>query len=194
MMKIGLYFGTFNPIHIGHMAIANYMVEFTEIQQLWFVVSPQNPFKEEKHLLKDYHRLEMVNRAIDDDERFRASGVEFRLPRPSYTINTLAYLQEAHPNHEFYLVMGSDNLSHFHKWKNAALILQSHHVLVYPRAGDPLPDQTLHPHIHCVNAPRMEISASFIRQAIADGKNISCFIPPKAYQYLQEMNFYRKKQ
>jgi len=191
-MKIGLYFGTFNPVHIGHLAIASYMVEFTEIQQLWFVISPQNPFKKEKHLLKDYHRLEMVNRAIEDDDRFRASGIEFKLPRPSYTIDTLTYLQEAHPNHEFYLLMGSDNLKHFHKWKNADLILQNYQVLVYPRPGDQLKNHPLHPHIHVVDAPLMEISASFIRQAIADGKNISCFIPPKAYQYLKEMNFYRK--
>lgn len=191
-MKIGLYFGTFNPVHIGHMAIANYMVEFTEIQQLWFIISPQNPFKEEKHLLKDYHRLEMVSRAIDDDDRFRASSIEFKLPRPSYTIDTLTYLQEAHPNHEFYLLMGSDNLKHFHKWKNADLILQNHHVLVYPRPGNQLKNQSLHPHIHVVDAPLMEISASFIRQAIAKGKNISYFIPPKAYEYLREMNFYRK--
>jgi len=191
-MKIGLYFGTFNPIHIGHMAIANYMVEFTEIQQLWFIVSPQNPFKEEKHLLKDYHRLAMVNQVIEDDNRFRASNIEFKLPRPSYTIDTLAYLQEAHPDHEFYLLMGSDNLKHFHKWKNADEILKNHHILVYPRPGVQMLNTDLHPHIHIVNAPLMEISASFIRQAIADGKNISYFIPHKAYQYLTEMNFYRK--
>ena len=191
-MKIGLYFGTFNPIHIGHMAIANYMVEYTEIQQLWFIISPQNPFKEEKHLLKDYHRLAMVNRVIEDDNRFRASNIEFKLPRPSYTINTLVYLQEAHPDHEFYLIMGSDNLKHFHKWKNADEILKNHHILVYPRPDDQMQNMELHPHIQIVNAPLMEISASFIRQAIADGKNISYFIPDKAYQYLTEMNFYRK--
>lgn len=191
-MKIGLYFGTFNPIHIGHMAIANYMVEFTEIQQLWFIVSPQNPFKEETHLLKDYHRLAMVNRAIEDDNRFRASNIEFKLPRPSYTIDTLVYLQEAHPGFEFYLLMGSDNLKHFHKWKNADEILKNHHILVYPRPGDQTPYMELHPHIHIVNAPLMEISASFIRQAVADGKNISYFMPDKAYRYMIEMNFYRK--
>ncbi|MEN6456180.1 MAG: nicotinate (nicotinamide) nucleotide adenylyltransferase [Prolixibacteraceae bacterium] len=191
-MKIGLYFGTFNPIHIGHMAIANYMVEFTEIQQLWFIVSPQNPFKEEAHLLKDYHRLAMVNRVIEDDNRFRASNIEFKLPRPSYTIDTLVYLQEAHPGHEFYLLMGSDNLKHFHKWKNADEILKNHHILVYPRPGDQTPRIELHPHIHMVNAPLMEISASFIRQAVADGKNISYFMPDKAYRYMTEMNFYRK--
>ena len=191
-MKIGLYFGTFNPIHIGHMAIANYMVEFTEIQQLWFIISPQNPFKEEKHLLKDYHRLAMVNQVIEDDNRFRASNIEFKLPRPSYTIDTLVYLQEAHPDHKFYLLMGSDNLKHFHKWKNADEILKNHHILVYPRPGDQMRNMELHPHIHIVNAPLMEISASFIRQAIADGKNVSYFMPYKAYRYMTEMNFYRK--
>ncbi len=192
-MKIGLYFGTFNPIHIGHLAIANYMVEFTEIQQLWFVISPQNPFKEEKHLLKDYHRLEMVNLAIEDDDRFRASNIEFKLPRPSYTIDTLTYLQELHPEHEFYLLMGSDNLKHFHKWKNADLILKNCHILVYPRPGDLIQSMELHPNIQLVNAPLMEISASFIRQAVADGKDIRHFIPPKAYRYLDEMNFYRRR-
>ncbi len=191
-MKIGLYFGTFNPIHIGHMAIANYMVEFTEIQQIWFIISPQNPFKEEKHLLKDYHRLAMVNQVIEDDNRFRASNIEFKLPRPSYTIDTLVYLQEAHPDHKFYLLMGSDNLKHFHKWKNADEILKNHHILVYPRPGDQMRNMELHPHIHMVNAPLMEISASFIRQAIADGKNVSYFMPYKAYRYMTEMNFYRK--
>ncbi|MDD4191473.1 MAG: nicotinate (nicotinamide) nucleotide adenylyltransferase [Mangrovibacterium sp.] len=191
-MKTGLYFGTFNPIHIGHMAIANYMVEFTDIEQLWFVVSPQNPFKEQKHLLKDDHRLELVNRAIDGDGRFRASAIEFKLSRPSYTVNTLACLRDAYPDHEFYLIMGSDNLKHFNNWKDADLILQNHHVLVYPRPGHPVEDQPMHPHIHPVHAPLMEISASFIRRAIEEGKNVSCFIPSKAYQYLREMNFYRK--
>ncbi len=190
-MKIGLYFGTFNPVHIGHMAIANYMVEFTDIRQLWFVISPQNPFKEEKNLLKDYHRLEMVTRAIGDDDRFRASGIEMKLPRPSYTIDTLVYLQEANPNHEFCLIMGSDNLKHLHKWKNADEILKNYSILVYPRPGDPIITEALHPHIRVVNAPLMEISASFIRQAIAENKNICHFVPPAAYRYLQEMNFYR---
>ncbi|MGD9557621.1 MAG: nicotinate (nicotinamide) nucleotide adenylyltransferase [Mangrovibacterium sp.] len=190
-MKIGLYFGTFNPVHIGHMAIANYMVEFTDIRQLWFVISPQNPFKEEKNLLKDYHRLEMVIRAIGDDDRFRASGIEMKLPRPSYTIDTLVYLQEANPNHEFCLIMGSDNLKHLHKWKNADEILKNYSILVYPRPGDPINTGALHPHIRLVNAPLMEISASFIRQAIAENKNICHFVPPAAYRYLQEMNFYR---
>ena len=191
-MKIGLYFGTFNPVHIGHLAIANYMVEFTEIQQLWFIISPQNPFKEEKHLLKDHHRLQLVRRVIEDDPRFRVSGVEFKLPRPSYTIDTLTYLQEDYPDHEFYLIMGSDNLKSIHKWKNAEMILQNYGILVYPRPGFELKRLEQHPHIQLVNAPLMEISASFIRQAIAEGKDIRYFLPSKAYQYLDEMNFYRK--
>jgi len=191
-MKIGLYFGTFNPVHIGHLAIANYMVEFTEIQQLWFIISPQNPFKKENQLLKDHHRLQLVRRVIEDDPRFRASGVEFKLPRPSYTIDTLTYLQEDYPDHEFYLIMGSDNLKSIHKWKNAEMILQNYGILVYPRPGFELKRLELHPRIQLVNAPLMEISASFIRQAIAEGKDIRYFLPSKAYQYLDEMNFYKK--
>lgn len=190
-MKVGLYFGTYNPIHIGHMAIANYMVEFTEIQQLWFVVSPQNPFKNKKHLLDDFQRLELVNRAIENDDRFRACDIEFRLPRPSYTIDTLTYLKEKYPRHEFYLIMGSDNLEHFHKWKNHEMILNHYQLLVYPRPGFQPENIQPHPNIHLVEAPLMEISASFIRESIAAGKNIRFFVPPKAWQYLEELNFYR---
>ncbi len=190
-MKIGLYFGTYNPIHIGHMAIANFMVEYTDIEQLWFVVSPHNPFKNKKHLLDDYQRLELVNRAIDDDKRFKASSAEFKLPHPSYTIDTLTYLKEDYPNHDFALIMGSDNLEHFRKWKNYEMILQDYQLIVYPRPGFN-PENTInHPHIQLVEAPLMEISASFIRQAIAEEKDIRHFIPNKAWNYLEEMNFYK---
>ncbi len=192
-MKIGLYFGTFNPVHIGHLAIANYMVEFTEIQQLWFIISPQNPFKEEKNLLKDYHRLQLVRRAIEDDPRFRASAVEFNLPRPSYTIDTLVYLQEEHPGDEFFLIMGADNLESIHKWKNYEMLLGNYGILVYPRPGYEIKREELPPRMQVVNAPLMEISASFIRKAIEDGKDIRHFLPAKAYQYLDEMNFYKKR-
>ncbi len=190
-MKIGLYFGTYNPIHIGHLAIANFMVEYTEIEQLWFVVSPHNPFKNKKHLLDDYQRLELVTRAIDDDDRFKASSVEFKLPHPSYTIDTLTYLKEDYPNHDYYLIMGSDNLEHFHKWKNYELILQDYHILVYPRPGFNPDNAMQHPHIKIATAPLMEVSATFIRKAISERKDIRHFIPPKAWQYLEEMNFYR---
>ena len=190
-MKVGLYFGTYNPIHIGHLAIANYMVEYAGLDQLWFVVSPHSPFKNKKNLLDDYQRLEMVNRAIDGDDRLRASNIEFRMPQPSYTIDTLTYLKGEHPDSDFYLIMGSDNLEHFHKWKNADLIMQDYQLIVYPRPGFDREAFEAKPMIQIVEAPMMEISASFIRQAIADGHDIRHFIPAKAYQYLDEMNFYR---
>ena len=138
-MKIGLYFGTFNPIHIGHLAIANYMLEFAGIDQLWFVVSPQSPFKQKQNMLDDYQRLELVNRAIGDDLRMRVSSIEFKLPKPSYTIDTLTYLQEEFPAHRFSILMGSDNLENFHKWKNYEQIIENYPVIIYPRPGfDPL--------------------------------------------------------
>lgn len=190
-MKVGLYFGTYNPIHIGHLAIANYIVEFTDIEQLWFVVSPHNPFKNKKHLLDDYQRLELVTRAINDDNRFRASSVEFKLPHPSYTIDTLTYLKEDYPNNDFYLIIGSDNMESFHKWKNYKMILENYKIILYPRPGFNVEKESVHPNITLVEAPLMEISASFIRQAISEGKDVRHFIPPKAWQYLEEMNFYK---
>jgi len=134
-LKIGLYFGSYNPIHIGHLAIANYMVEYTDIDQLWFVVSPQNPFKKKANLLDDYHRLELVNRAVENDDRLRASNIEFSLPKPSYTVDTLAYLKDQHSNYHFQILMGSDNLESFHKWKNYETIVENYGVIVYPRPG-----------------------------------------------------------
>lgn len=190
-MKVGLYFGTYNPIHIGHLAIANYLVAYSEIEQLWFVISPQSPFKTKKKLLDNYQRLEMVNRAIENDHRFRASSIEFKLPVPSYTIDTLTYLKEEHPLHEFYLIMGADNLVYIDKWKNAEVILKDYNILVYPRPGFDKETLKSHPHIQFINAPNMEISSSFIRQAIAAGKDVRHFLPPKTWQYLDEMNFYK---
>ncbi len=190
-MKVGLYFGTYNPIHIGHLAIANYMVEYAGLDQLWFVVSPQSPFKVKKNLLDDYQRLEMVNRAIEGEDRFRSSNIEFRLPRPSYTIDTLTYLKEEYPSNNFHLIMGSDNLVHLHKWKNAELILKDYQVIVYPRPGFKKEDFITQSNIKLVDAPLMEVSSSFIRNAISEGKDIRHFIPLKTYEYLDEMNFYR---
>ncbi|MDX2432925.1 MAG: nicotinate (nicotinamide) nucleotide adenylyltransferase [Bacteroides sp.] len=192
LIKTGLYFGSFNPVHIGHLAIANYMIEYSELQELWFMVSPQNPLKEKKTLLKDHHRLEMVRLALENDDRFRVSDIEFKLPTPSYTIDTLAYLGEKYPRHEFQLVMGADQLKTFRKWKHADFITQNYHRLIYPRPGvDPemikvIPNATL------VNAPLMEISSSFIRQAIKDGKDIRHLVPTPAYTYMREMHFYEK--
>jgi len=192
-LKIGLYFGSYNPIHIGHLAIANYIVEYTGINQLWFVVSPQNPHKQKENLLADYHRLELVTRAIDNDDRFRASNIEFNLPKPSYTIDTLAYLHERHPDYSFVILMGSDNLENFHKWKNFEMILENYGVIIYPRPGFDQSEIHTHKNITVVeNAPLMEISSSFIRDAIKAGKDIRHFMPQKAWEYLDEMNFYRK--
>ena len=191
-MTIGLYFGSFNPIHIGHMAIANYMVEYGGLDQLWFVVSPQNPLKEKKSLLKDYHRLEMVRLAIEGDDRLRASDIEFRLPRPSYTIDTLTYLEEKHPDREFRLIMGADGLKTFHKWKHADLIVKKYHRLIYPRPGVDLTSLLPLPNATIVDAPTMEISSSFIRRAIRQGKDIRHLVPAGAYRYMREMHFYEK--
>lgn len=191
-MITGLYFGSFNPIHIGHMAIANFIIEFTNLQQLWFVVSPQNPLKEKKSLLKDYHRLEMVYLAVEEDDRFRASDIEFRLPTPSYTIDTLAYLEEKNPGREFSLVMGSDGLRTFHKWKHADLIMEKYHRFIYPRPGVELEEISRQPNATIVEAPLMEISSSFIRNAIRQGKDVRHLMPAKSYQYMREMHFYEK--
>ncbi|QIA09685.1 nicotinate (nicotinamide) nucleotide adenylyltransferase [Draconibacterium halophilum] len=191
-LTVGLYFGSYNPIHIGHLAIANYMVEYTDIDQLWFVVSPQNPLKKKNNLLDDYHRLELVELAVNDDDRFRASNIEFRLPKPSYTVDTLAYLKDKHPNYHFKILMGSDNLENFHKWKNYETIIENYGIIVYPRPGfDPQKVQVEKNITIAEKAPLMEISSSFIRKAIKEGKDVRHFLPQKTWEYLNDMNFYR---
>jgi nicotinate-nucleotide adenylyltransferase len=192
MIKTGLYFGSFNPIHVGHMAIANYMVEYTEIDQLWFVVSPQNPFKSKRSLLDDYQRLELVNRAIGDDLRFRASKVEFNLPKPSFTIDTLTYLSEKYPTHQFFILMGSDNLESITKWKNADILLASYDIIIYPRPGFDPASAKQYARVQVANAPLMEISSTFIRESIKAGKDVRHFLPYRAWDYLQQMNFYKR--
>ena len=192
-LKVGLYFGSFNPIHIGHMAIANYMVEYTDLDQLWFVVSPQNPLKNKSNLLNDYQRLELVNRAIEDDNRFRASNIEFDLPKPSYTIDTLAYLSDKYPDYQFVILMGSDNLESFHKWKNFKTIVQNYGIIVYPRPGFEQAKVLKHENITIAKeAPLMEISSSFIRNAIKEGKDVRHYLPQNVWEYVDEMNFYKK--
>jgi len=200
-MKIGLFFGSFNPIHIGHLAIANYMVAFTDMQQLWFVISPQNPLKEKKSLLPAIHRLQLVRESIADDTRFKASNIEFSLPQPSYTINTLTYLKEKHPQQEFALIIGADNLKTFHKWKNYEEILNQYQLYVYPRSSvmeegtkdaEKLEMWSNHPKVKWINAPLMEISSTFIRDSIRNKKDIRHFLPDAAYKYIVEMHFYEK--
>lgn len=190
LKKTGLFFGSFNPVHLGHLMIANYMYEYTDIEELWFVVSPHNPLKERTTLLPDHHRLEMVNLAIGDDVRFRSSDIEFRLAKPSYTIDTLTYLQERFPVREFILISGTDIFPTFHKWKNWETLLEFYKLYVYPRPGSQDHELTRHPSIRMFNAPQVEISSSFIRQAISEGRNVSHFVPEKVWKYIKEMHFY----
>ncbi len=190
--KIGLYFGSFNPIHSGHLIIASYLSEYSDLKEIWFVVSPQNPLKEKTSLLADYHRLALLNVAIENDPRFKPCDIEFKLPQPSYTINTLTYLQEKYPQKEFSLIMGADNLESISKWKNHEQIFEYYDIYVYPRPGSDGGNFINHPKVHLVNAPLIEISSSFIRTAIKEKKDMSYFMPEKVCQYILEMHFYEK--
>jgi len=190
-MKTGLFFGSFNPIHIGHLAIANYMVEFTDLDKIWFVVSPHNPLKQKNTLLSDQHRLQMVRLAIEFDNRFKASNIEFDMPQPSYTINTLTYLKEKYPKHEFVLIMGSDGLTTFNKWKNYKELIANYQRYVYPRPGTPTELLQNIENGIIVNAPSIEISSTFIRDAISEGKDVRYFVPEKVWQFIHEMNFFK---
>ncbi len=192
MKKTGLFFGSFNPIHIGHTAIANFMVEHTDLDQVWFVVSPQNPFKKKSSLLPEYHRLELVNLAIGDYPHFRASNVEFKLPRPSYTIDTLIYLEDKYPENKFVLIIGSDNLPTLHKWKNYEKLLENYEFYVYPRPEVDANEFTDIGKITVVDAPLMDISSSFIRKAIKNKKDIRFYLPCKVAEYIYEMHFYEQ--
>ena len=189
-MKIGLFFGSFNPMHIGHKVIASYMAEFSELEQVWFVVSPQNPLKQKQSLLDQYHRLMIIRMELEDNPKLEVSDIEFGMPQPSYTIDTLVRLKEEHPENEYALIMGADNLQNFHKWKNYEQILADYSVYVYPRSGIEISGS--HENINIVKgAPQMEISASFIRKSIKEGKDVSYLIPENAWNYIDEMNFYK---
>jgi nicotinate-nucleotide adenylyltransferase len=192
-MKIGLFFGSFNPVHVGHMALSNYFVEYTDIGQLWFVISPHNPLKKKESLLADHLRLEMVQLAINDDNRFRICDIEFRMPKPSYTIDTLAYLTEKYPEHKFVLIMGSDGLPTFTKWKNYEQIQALYPRYIYPRKNTAIIDFTMHPNITLIqDAPLIEISSSFIRQAIREKKDVRYFMPEEVAKFVERYNLYKK--
>jgi len=191
-MKIGLFFGSFNPVHIGHLAIANYFAEFSDLTQIWLVVSPQSPFKNKKHLLPEYQRYHMVDLALQGDHQIRVSNIEFTLPKPSYTVDTLTYLREKYPRNRFCLIMGSDNLVHLHRWKNYKELLAQYELYVYPRADtDPREFEDAYPFIR-VDAPLIEISSRMIRHSIREGKDMRYFLPSPTYQYIKEMHFYEK--
>lgn len=190
-MHIGLFFGSFNPIHVGHMVLANYMASFTDLNEIWFVVSPHNPLKEKASLLHQNQRLHLVNLAIGDNTLFKSSNIEFGLPQPSYTVNTLAHLKEKYPQHTFSLIIGEDNLEYFSKWKNHEEILRKHKLYVYPRPNCNAGELKNHPNIVMTEAPLMDVSSTFIRNAIKAKKDVSCFMPPAVWQYIDEMSFYR---
>lgn len=192
-MKIGLYFGTFNPIHIGHLAIANHMAEYSDLDKIWMVITPHNPFKKKSSLLENHHRYQMVQRALEEYPKIDVSTIEFNLPQPNYTVNTLAYLQEKYPDYQFCLIMGEDNLKSFHKWKNYEVILQNHEIYVYPRISEGIIETQFdnHPKIHKVAAPIMEISSTAIRNGIKEKKNVRPLLPAEVFEYLDEMHFYK---
>lgn len=193
-MKIGLYFGTFNPIHVGHLIIANHMAEHADLDQVWMVVTPHNPLKKKSTLLDDYHRLQMVHLATKDFPKIKPSDIEFKLSQPNYTVNTLVHLQEKYPNHEFSLIMGEDNLKSLYKWKNYEVILEHHDIYVYPRISSEIENLELknHPKIHLIDAPVVEISSTDIRDNIKKGKNVQPLLPHKVWDYIDHNNFYRK--
>ena len=194
MKKIGLYFGTFNPIHIGHLIIANHIAENSDLDEVWLVVTPHNPLKKKNTLLADHHRFQMVQLALKDYPKLRASKIEFNLPQPNYTINTLVHLEEKFPNHTFNLIMGQDNLQSFKKWKNYEVILENYAIYVYPRMYKNKKDIDLmhHDKVHAIEAPMVEISSTHIRNSILHKKNIKPLVSDEIWNYLDEMNFYKK--
>ena len=189
--KIGLFFGSFNPVHIGHMIIASYLAENTDLAEVWMVVSPQNPLKKKESLAKDRDRLYMINLAIDDNPKLRASDVEFSMPKPSYTIDTLTVLKEKYPDHKFVLIMGSDNLPTLHRWKNYERLIEDNQIYVYTRPGYEDHPLASHKNIRMLEAPLLNISATFIRKSIKAGKSIRYMVPEPVFEYLDGSNLYK---
>ena len=202
MKQIGLFFGSFNPVHQGHLILANYLVEETALEEVWFVITPQSPFKQKQRLLDNHHRLALVEEAIEGYPKLKVSTVEFGLPAPQYTALTIAHLMEKHPEASFSLIVGQDHLKSFHKWYNYQALLEGHQIYVYPRMPEealaaskplkqPKPEILNHSNLILVHAPVVEISSSYIRKALKAGKNIRPLLPPAVWKYMDEMNFYR---
>jgi len=191
-MKIGLYFGSFNPIHVAHLIIANHILNETDIEKVWIVVSPQNPFKEESGLLNGYHRLHMVRVATEDDKRIKASNIEFTLPKPSYTTATLAYLADKYPEHQFCIIMGSDSFQNLHKWKNYEVIIKNYSIYVYIRSGFKA-ENNIGANLHVLDAPLLQLSSTQIRKYIKEGKSVRYMIPDKVLEEIEKGGYYKNK-
>lgn len=189
--KTGLFFGSFNPIHTGHMIIANIMAENADLKKVCFVVSPQNPFKPAKGLLHEFDRYDMVKAAVADNYKFEVSDVEFHLPKPSYTIDTLTVLSEKNPDKEFVVIIGEDNLVNFEKWKNHDQLLDRYGLYVYPRPGVTNSELKRHPHVKMIEAPEIDISATYIRQCVKDAKSIRYLVPEAVEQLIRQRSFYK---
>lgn len=192
-MKVGLYFGSFNPIHVGHLIIANHILNESELDKIWFIVSPQNPFKTTNSLANEYDRFHLVQKAVEDDNRLKASDIEFSLPKPSYTIHTLAYLEEKYPDHSFSIIMGSDSFQNIGKWKNSEQIISKYPIVIYKRPGFDITNQPSAT-IKIMDAPFLEISATHIRELIRLGKSIKYLVPPKVEEEILSSGIFRKPQ
>ena len=190
MKKVGIYSGSFNPIHHGHVMLANYLVEFSDLDELWFVVTPQNPLKQKAELLDDNERLKLVQLTVADDPRFSVSDIEMHLPRPSYTINTLNTLSEQYPDGQFVFICGMDSLQNFKHWRDYQKILDNYELLVFPREGYDGGDLADYPSVTVLKTPILEISSTFIRQCIKEGRDVRHFMPEKAFNYLKQNRFY----
>jgi nicotinate-nucleotide adenylyltransferase len=189
-MTVGLYFGSFNPVHIGHLAIANHIAQSSAVQQVWLVVSPHNPLKKESSLLNEYHRLHLIQSAIEGETRLKASTIEFSLPRPSYTVDTLTYLKEKHPSYKFAIIMGSDSIQNIHRWKNYEKLLQDYKVIVYKRPGFDVPifDGAT---IEILDAPMFDISSTRIREMVKRGLSIRYLVPDVVKDEIERNSYYK---
>lgn len=193
-MHIGLYFGSFNPVHTGHLIIAQHIANLPDIDQVWLVVSPHNPLKSKSSLAKDYDRLHLVNLSVEDNPKIKSCSIEFHLPQPSYTIDTLTHLAEKYAQHHFSLIMGSDILQTIHKWKNYEQILKNYNIYIYKRAGHPIPEAFAHHSgLHVCSAPLLDISASYIRECLRSGRSVRYMVTDKVFDYLDGSNMYKFK-
>lgn len=191
-MNIGLFFGSFNPIHVGHLIIANYIVSTDIIDQLWFVLSPQNPLKKQKDLLNEYHRQYLLQSAIEGEHKLRCSTIEFHLPKPSYTIDTLTYLEEKYKTHNFVIIIGSDSFLNIKKWKNHEKLVKDYPIIIYKRIGFEI-EENINPNIKILNAPFLDISSTNIRERIRNGKSIRFFVPDVVNEEIIRNHYYKRK-